>query len=226
MMSTDQRWLRAGAWAATWSLISVVMVFVVIRVTNDVANLSSGVVPPEGEFDRRYALNPVLAYLHIVPGVVYLLGAPAQLTSRIRARNIALHRRIGGIVLPAGVVTAVFAIAVGIVMPFGGPVETSATISFGLYFLVCLTLAYRAIKVIDVSRHRRWMIRAFAIGVGVGMIRIIVGFGEAFGVGISRSLGLAFWLAFALLTVAAEAWLRLRPAPYPWPDRPTCNEPT
>ncbi|HEX9847123.1 MAG TPA: DUF2306 domain-containing protein [Acidimicrobiia bacterium] len=215
MMSTDQRWLRAGAWAATWSLISVVMVFVVIRVTNDVANLSSGVVPPEGEFDRRYALNPVLAYLHIVPGVVYLLGAPAQLTSRIRARNIALHRRIGGIVLPAGVVTAVFAIAVGIVMPFGGLVETSATIAFGLYFLVCLTLAYRAIKVIDVSRHRRWMIRAFAIGVGVGMIRIIVGFGEAFGVGISRSFGLAFWLAFALLTVAAEAWLRLRPAPYP-----------
>jgi len=35
-----------------------------------------------------------------------------------------------------------------------------------------LVLAFRAIRADDIVRHRRWMIRAFAIGVGIGTIRI------------------------------------------------------
>lgn len=47
-----------------------------IRVASDVGDIRAGEVPPEGDFDRRYVLNSWIAYLHIVPGVVYLLGAP------------------------------------------------------------------------------------------------------------------------------------------------------
>jgi hypothetical protein len=48
----------------------------------------------------------------------------------------------------------------------------SATVLFGVWFLICLVLAFRAIRGGDIAQHRRWMIRAFAIGVGVGTIRI------------------------------------------------------
>jgi uncharacterized membrane protein YozB (DUF420 family) len=89
----------------------------------------------------------------------------------------------------------------------------SATLVFGLYFLAALVLAYRAIRSGRVSIHRRFMIRAFAVGVGVGMIRIVVGIGEAFGIGIEQSFGAAFWIAFVVLAFLAEVWLRLRPDP-------------
>ena len=43
---------------------------------------------------------------------------------------------------------------------------------FGLWFLTCLVLAVRAIRRDDIVHHRRWMIRAFAIGIGIGTVRI------------------------------------------------------
>lgn len=202
------------AWLGLWVLVLVVVVFFVVRVTTDVSTLRSGALPPEGDFDRRYAENPVLAYLHIIPGMVYLLGAPLQLSTRIREANIRRHRAIGRIVLPAGVVTAVFAIMVGLVMPFGRFAEASASFVFGSYFLACLLLAFSAIRGGAVTQHRRWMLRAFAVGAGVGMIRIVVGLGEAFGVGIESSFGAAFWIAFALMAVLAEVWLTMRPEPH------------
>jgi hypothetical protein len=51
---------------------------------------------------------------------------------------------------------------------------------FGI--LTALVLAYRAIRGLDLTRHRRWMIRAFAIGIGVGLIRIIIGLFEGLGI--------------------------------------------
>lgn len=209
---SGQRLVRGLGWSAIWVLILVVMVFFTIRVGNDLEALSTGTIPPEGEFDRRYALNPALAYAHILPGAVYLLGAPVQLSRRIRTRSLRFHRAVGRVVLVAGIVTGLFAIAVGIVMPFGGSAETTATVVFGTYFLAALTLAYRAIRRGEIPTHRRWMIRAFALGVGVGLIRIIVGIFEGTGaLEFSDAFGLSFWLAFVIMTVAAESWLRLRP---------------
>lgn len=207
------RALTGLAWAGVWLLITVIVVFLVIRVTSDIGDLSSGRVPPEGDFDRRYVLNPWIAYLHIIPGTLYLLGAPFQFSTRIRRRRIRWHRRLGRVLIPAGWITAVFAIVVGLVMPFGLFAEASATVVFGSYFLLSLTLAYRAVKSGDITTHRRWMIRAFAVGVGVGMIRIVIGVGEAFGIGMAESFGAAFWIAFVILALLGEVWLRLRPDP-------------
>jgi uncharacterized membrane protein len=212
-MSGD-RLLRGLGWAAVWVLIVVILVFLVIRVGNDVEALSTGVVPGEGDFDRRYALNPTLAYAHILPGAVYLLGAPFQLSRKIRRWSLRFHRSLGRVVLTAGLITGLFAIAVGLIMPFGGLAETSATVVFGLYFLVALGLAYRAIRRGEVAKHRRWMVRAFAIGAGVGLIRIIVGIFEGTGaMEFSDAFGLSFWLAFSIMSAAAEIWLRIRPRP-------------
>lgn len=200
---------RIAGWIGVCVLVATILVFLIIRVTQDVANSTTGTVPPEGDFSRRYALNPVLAYLHILPGLVYLLGAPLQVSRRVRTLHLALHRRLGRwVVLPAGVVTGVFAIAVGVVMPFGRIAEASATVVFGTWFLTALFLAFRAVRAGDIVTHRRWMLRAFAVGIGVGMIRVVVGVGEALGIGIDRSFGAAFWIAFCLMALVAELWLR------------------
>jgi len=211
MTTTNSRALRGIGWAGVWFLIITVVAFIAIRLMSDISNLAAGTLPAEGEFDRRYAQNPVLAYLHILPGAVYLLGAPFQVSRRFRTASFERHRRVGKVVLTAGLVTGAMAIVVGVVMPFGGFAETSASTVFGVYFVVTLVLAYRAIRSGRVNDHRRWMIRAFALGVGVGLIRVVIGVGEAFGIGIADSFGAAFWIAFVTMTVAAEIWLRIRP---------------
>ncbi len=207
--------LRRLAWVSAYFLIVVVMVFFVMRVLEDSANLSSGVAPPSDDFARRYFDNPIIAYAHILPGVLYLLGAPFQLSSRFREKNFARHRRLGKWVLVFGVVSGVLALVVGTVMPFGGFTEGSASVVFGIYFLTALGVAYKSIRSGDVTSHRRWMIRAFSIGLAVGTIRIWVGLFEGFGIiSFDDAFGPAFWIAFSMHALAAELWLRRRPAPY------------
>ena len=73
-------------------------------------------------------------------------------------------------------------------------------------------LAVRAIRRDDIVHHRRWMIRAFAIGIGIGttiwLIFEVTGLGS-----FESSFGPAFWISFSLHAAAAELWLRAFPNP-------------
>ena len=200
------------AWGTVIFLITVILVFAAIRFNNDIENISSGEVPAAGEFDRRYALHPALAYAHILPGVIYVLLAPFQVSRRFRNRHLDLHRRLGRFLVPIGIVTGVFAIAFGIFFSYGGFAEASATVVFGVYFITALSIAFRSIKDGDIVRHRQWMLRAFAVALGVATIRLWVLLFEATGLlTFEEAFGIAFWIAFAMHALAAEVWLKRRP---------------
>lgn len=207
------RVLHRSLWTLTALLISVIAVFAGIRINQDVPAILKDTLPPAASFERRYAEHPLLAYAHILPGLLYLGIAPFQVSERVRNGDIPRHRRLGRIALVAGLITGAFAIVVGLVFPYGGVVEASASTIFGLYFLSALALAYRAVRRGDVDIHRRWMIRAFAIGIGVGTIRLVIGFSQAFGVAFDSIFGLAFWIAFVTHAIAAEWWLQRFPTP-------------
>ncbi len=200
------------AWGVVFFLIAVVLVFAVIRVITDSENLANGVIPGEGEFDRRYAQYPILAYAHIIPGVVYLVLAPFQVSRRFRNRHLDLHRKMGRVLVPTGILSGVVGVIFGFFFSFGGFAEASASVVFGTWFVIALALAYSYIRAGDTVRHRRWMIRAFAIGLGVGTIRIWVGLFQGFGLlDEVTSFGVAFWLSWTLHVIAAEIWLWRRP---------------
>ncbi len=99
-------------------------------------------------------------------------------------------------------------------MAIGGVSESAATFTFGVLFLFAIGKAFAAIRARRVTEHRRWMIRAYAIGLGVGAVRPIVGVFFA----TSRfthltphdSFGIAFWLGFVVSLGTAEAWIRRR----------------
>ena len=218
------RWVRPTQ-VLVAVLASIVLAFVVNRLLIDIPHLRAGTVP-DG-FDRTYVEHPWLAYLHIAPGVLYLLGAPLQLSYRIRGRHYTLHRRLGRVLLVSALASGVFALVFGVRFAFGGVGEASATVLFGTWFLVCLVLAFRAIRRGDVVHHRRWMIRAFAIGIGIGTIRLWIGLFMGAGLlSLHDSFAIAFWLSFAMHAAAGEAWLRaaallpeVRPTEAPGQDR-------
>lgn len=200
-------------------LLAIMVVFFVIRLLTDIPEIVAGRVPPPVAFERRYVLHPIPAYVHIVAGMVYLLGAPFQLSRRFRVGHLARHRVVGRVLLGAGLVAGAAAVVVGIWFPYGGPTESAATVVFGVYYVTALVTAYRAIRRRDVARHRRFMIRAFAVGLGVAGIRLWVGVFQLVGLlaiqdGVGTVwFGVAFWLGLGTHALAAEVYLRWRARP-------------
>jgi uncharacterized membrane protein len=193
-------------------LIAIVLTFYGIRIATDAPFLISGIEPEPEDFESRYVAHPWLAYLHMTPGVLYLLGAPLQLSQRIRTKHYTLHRRLGRVLVTAALVSVLFAFLFGLRFPWGGSVEAAATAVFGCWFLSCLLLAVRAIRRDDVVNHRRWMIRAFAAGVAVGTVRIWIGILLGSGLlDFPDSFAAAFWIAFSLHVLAGEWWIRTTP---------------
>lgn len=200
-------------WAIVVLLGLITVVSAGIRIAIDWPAIAAGTTPNEESYEYRYVTHPVLAYLHILPGIVYLVGAPLQLSRRFRERHLTVHRRLGRLLLPAGILAGVFAIVFGTLHSFGGWLEAVAAITFGAYFVTALVIAFRAIRCGDVTRHRRWMIRAFAVGLAVGTIRIWMALFMVFGMSLETSSAPAFWVSFPLHAVAAEIYLSCRPLP-------------
>ena len=201
-------------------LIAIVLAFAAIRVVSDWPHILAG-TETDNDFAKRYIAHPWLAYVHIVPGVVYLLGAPFQLSASFRTRHYTLHRRLGRFLLACALTSGVFALLFGLQHSFGGTTEAVATVVFGSWFIACLVTAFVAIRSDDVRRHRRWMIRAFAVGIGIGTIRIWVGLfiglrqlstgGAVDPMPEPTGFGIAFWLAFVMHVALGEWWLRRTP---------------
>ena len=201
-------------------LIAVVVVFAVRRVAGDVPHIVAGTVPDD-DLAESYVAHPWLAYGHIVPGMVYLLGAPLQLSQRFRTRHYTLHRRLGRVLLGCGLLSGVLAVVLGFVFAWGGRAESWASLVFGAWFLACLVLAFRAIRDGRVRDHRRWMVRAFAVGSGIAMIRVWVGIFTGIQLGvlgmhdetfpIPSTFGIAFWLGLGTHVAVGEWWLRRTP---------------
>ena len=179
-------------------LLVIIVWSVVKRLVTDLPHVADGTLP-EDEFDRRYVAQSWLAYLHIGAGVLYLFLAPLQLAYRIRGRHYTFHRRLGRLLAGAGMFSGIFALIFGGLFSFGGLPEASATFVFGGWFVLSLVLAVRAIRRDDIVHHRRWMIRAFAIGIGIGTIRIWLAILQGSGLlDLPSSFGPAFWISFSL----------------------------
>ena len=196
--------------------LAIVVMFIAGRLATDIPNLRGGTVPDE-PFARNYVAHPWPAYLHILPGLVYLLGAPFQLSARFRRRHLALHRRMGRILIAFGAFSVGMALFIGISHPFGGWSEGAATVVFGLWFLTCLAAAFAAVRRRNITEHRRWMIRAFAVATGIATIRLWTGAFIALHHAMTgaepngpraETFGLAFWLGLTTNVLVGEWWLR------------------
>ena len=108
-------------------------------------------------------------------------------------------------------ISGVFALIFGSLFSFGGLPEASAAVVFGLWYLSCLVRS--AIGRDVIVHHRRWMIRAFAIGIGIGTTRIWLQILGLAGLDFASSFGPAFWISFSLHALIAELWLRAFPNP-------------
>jgi len=184
--------------------------------------LANGYSPPAAPPDSRaaqfvaldqvFARHPILTMIHVVPGLLFMVLGPFQFSQTIRARHLQWHRWNGRIFLATGFTIGISALLMSFTMQsIGGVTQAAATILFGFFFLFALSKAFWHIRRREVSLHRQWMIRAFAIGLAVATIRPIIGIFFATSrfsnLTPAQFFGTAFWIGFVLHLIAAEAWI-------------------
>jgi len=163
--------------------------------------------------DDIFARHPVLTMIHILPGLLFVTLGPLQFNQNLRARHPKWHRVSGRVFLCAALTIGITAFVMSFAMPaIGGPVQATATAIFSAYFVFALGRAFWHIRRREVAKHRRWMIRAFSIGIAVATIRPIVGLffatSRLTGLTPREFFGFAFWAGFVLHLVLTEYWLR------------------
>ncbi|HEX9232874.1 MAG TPA: DUF2306 domain-containing protein [Candidatus Acidoferrum sp.] len=162
--------------------------------------------------DDIFARHAVLTFVHILPGLLFMLLGPLQFSSTIRARHLRWHRWSGRVFIGCGLIIGSSALVMSFTMKsIGGVNQAAATILFSALFLYALCKAFWHIRRQEIALHRQWMIRAFSIGLAVATVRPIVGifFATSRWTGLTpyEFFGAAFWIGFVLHLIAAETWI-------------------
>jgi uncharacterized membrane protein len=192
-------------------LLALIGILVALRRTLTLAGAIPSLNPPGGEMpDASFAQHKAALLVHILPGLMFMILGPMQFMSRLRKKHPVFHRWNGRVYLIAAYTVGISALILPFLFqPIGGMVEATASFLFGLYFLIALTMAWLQILQQNIVEHRKWMIRAFSIGLAVATIRPIVGLFFAFsGLQPREFFGIAFWIGFTLHAIAAELWIR------------------
>ena len=158
------------------------------------------------DFQQRFAAIPLYAAFHVLGSGVALLIGGFQFLPKLRARRIQLHRWLGRTYLAAVLIGAVG----GIVMAARADGGLAGQIGFfllGVVWLVSGWQAYAAVRRGDITAHRVWMIRNFALTFAAVTLRVYLGLSQAvFGLSFEAFYPAVAWLCWVPNLIVAE-WL-------------------
>ncbi|MEV1073722.1 DUF2306 domain-containing protein [Micromonospora parva] len=168
-------------------------------------------VTPE---NARFVADPLPVVLHIVGAVVYTILGAFQFVPRLRRQR--WHRRAGRVLVPCGLTVAFSGMwmAVGYDLPaHDNDVLAGVRLVFGSVMAGAILLGLAAVLRRDIDRHRRWMVRAYAIGLGAGTQAFthapyLIAVGEQPDGNLRAGLVVAGWL----INLAVAEWYLRRPA--------------
>lgn len=100
-------------------------------------------------------------YLHILLGGLALLIGWIQFSSKIRDKNIALHRNIGKVYVIAVLVSAIAGFYIAF-FAMGGIIASSGFICLSLVWFYTTLVAYTSIRKGQVAKHQNMMIYSYA----------------------------------------------------------------
>lgn len=145
--------------------------------------------------EELFLVSPSAIALHLTGGVAAIVLGAFQLNTRLRSKYLPAHRWLGRIYVVSVIVggTAGLALATkstgGLVTHFG----------FGM-MAVCWVgstlMAYRYIRAKNVSAHRDWMLRSYALTLAAVTLRVYLGISQAYGMDFVTAYQAISWMCW------------------------------
>jgi uncharacterized membrane protein len=138
--------------------------------------------PPIMPANPRLNASPVPVAVHIISAVGYAVLGAFQFSAQLRRRRPRWHRMAGRVVVVLGLAVAVSAQWLTLLLPRQpgtGELAYVFRLAFGSGMAASIILGFTAIRRGDVTRHRAWMTRAYALALGAGTQLLTLGIGPA-----------------------------------------------
>ena len=156
--------------------------------------------------DMRAAFeaNAAAVHAHVFAAAVALILGPLQFSSRLRTRRPVWHRWIGRGYLAIGVLLGGLAGLYLSMHAFGGVVAQLGFAFLAIAWLQTGLLAYLAIREGDLTRHRAWMIRNFALTLAAVTLRLYLPAAAGAGIEFETAYPAIAWLCWVPNLVVAQ----------------------
>jgi uncharacterized membrane protein len=162
-----------------------------------------------------YVASPVPVSVHIGSAVLYAILGAFQFSAGIRRRHPGWHRAAGRLLVLLGLAVALSALWLNQfhVRPESNELLYLFRLFFASAMLASIVVGFTAIRRRDVTRHRAWMTRAYAIALAAGTQAFTLGIGATvFGTG-ELSTALLSGAGWLLNLTVAEWAIRKNKAP-------------
>lgn len=134
-----------------------------------IIELSSGAAITPG--NARFFEAPLPVVLHIVSSVIYCILGAFQFSPKLRSLRPRLHRASGRVLIPCGLISASTGLWMAHFYPwvgFDGQSLYAMRLLVSAAMILFLFLGFAAILRRDITQHRAWMIRGYALALGAG----------------------------------------------------------
>ena len=167
--------------------------------------------------NARFFASPLPVSVHIVCASLFAILGAFQFAASLRRRWPAWHRWAGRLLVLCGLLVGLSGMWMVLfyIHPVGdGPFLSAQRLVFGSAMIVSILLSFTAIRRGNVTQHRAWMMRAYAIGMGAGTQALVLMVGEMIsGKPDELSRALLMGLAWLINLAVAEWVIRRRSAP-------------
>ncbi len=136
-----------------------------------VVQIPLGALP---EDSQRLEVVPVWHFMHVLGGATFGILGPIQFGRVLMHKYGRLHRALGRVFVAAGAMISLSSL--GLLWHFPNTysqIVSGGRLVFGIALGAALVIAMRAIWQRNVTRHRNWMIRAYAIGMGATAVTMV-----------------------------------------------------
>jgi uncharacterized membrane protein len=165
--------------------------------------------------NARFFASPSPVVIHILASALYALLGAFQFVSRLWQRGNSWHRWVGRLLVPTGLLVGFSGLWMTLFYPRpedASDLLVAFRLLFGAGMVLSIVLGYVAIRRRDISQHRAWMVRAYAIGLGAGT-QILTGMIGALIFGTPNQFENAWLMGAAwVINLAVAEWIiRKRP---------------
>jgi Predicted membrane protein (DUF2306) len=199
------------SWLVPAALIGLSLVPVTAGALRLTEVASGAAVTPD---NARFMAVPLPVVVHIIGASLYCVLGALQFAPGFRRRRIGWHRAAGRLLVPCGLAAALSGIWMTLFYDLpehDGALLGVLRLGLGSAMALSIVLGFTAVLRRDITRHRAWMMRGYAIGQGAGTQALVIGPWIAF-LGETDALSRAILMGAAwAINLAVAEWSIRRP---------------